>query len=104
MSSLKEGDLSVVASMKEATRLFLKFWGLGEDSRSGFWRLVDKGEDEDSIFDMFEKYPVEKDSNSEYTELKEKTVLKNMWCRARLWHEIWQEGVCKEGYIYISVI
>lgn len=68
MSSLKEGDLGVVASMKEATRLFLKFWGFGEDSRRGFWRLVAKGEDSDSIFDMFEKYPDEKDSNFEYTE------------------------------------
>ena len=68
MSSLKEGDLRVVASMKEATRLFLNFWGFGEDSKSGFWRLVAMGEDKDSIFDMFEKCPDEKDSNFEYTE------------------------------------
>lgn len=53
MSSLKEGDLNVVASIKEETRLFLK--GFGEDSESGVWRVVRNGEDGDSIFDMFEK-------------------------------------------------
>lgn len=53
MSSLKEGDLSVVASIKEATRLFLK--GFGEASESGVWRVGRNGEDEDSICDIFEK-------------------------------------------------